>query len=281
MNPEAHNQDKTPESIELPTPTAWPLIAALGITLLFAGLITNMFVSVVGVACGLAGAIGWFRDVFPHPREEPVPVAPEAMRARPPVTSARTVEHLQPGQAGHRVRIPVEMHPYSAGVFGGLAGAAAMAVLAVLYGLIAEGSIWYPINLLAAAAMPTMAAADLETLKAFSLAAFIVASVIHLTFSIVVGLLYTVMLPMLPARMEWFWGGLVAPLIWTAVMMPLMGIFDPALAERVPWVWFVICQVAFGLVGGFVVFKSARIETMQTWPLAAKMGIEAQEEEKE
>ena len=36
-----------------------------------------------------------------------------------------------------------------------------MAVLAMLYGLIVQHSIWYPINLLAAAGVPSLANADL------------------------------------------------------------------------------------------------------------------------
>lgn len=270
-----------PTAVEVPTPTAWPMITAFGLTLLFAGLITNMIVSVVGLVCGVAGAIGWFRDVFPHPREEAVPVRPEAERAAAPTTQGRTVAHLKAGVKGHRVKIPVEIHPYSAGILGGLAGAAAMAVLALAYGLIAEGSIWYPINLLAAAGMPSMAAADLETLKSFSALAFVLATVVHLLFSGLVGLLYTVMLPMLPRGKEWLWGGIIAPLVWTAMLYPVMDIVDPALAERVPWIWFVLCQVAFGMVAGFVVYKSEKVETMQTWPLADRVGLERGREEEE
>lgn len=271
----------TPETIEVPTPTAWPLVSAFGLALLFAGLVTSLIVTVVGLICGVAGAIGWFRDVFPHPKEEAIPVAPEPERAQPPATKGRSVAHLKPGVKGHRVKIPVEIHPYSAGILGGLAGAVAMAVLAVGYGLVAEGSVWYPINLLAASGMPSMAAADSETLRGFSAAALILATVIHLLFSIMVGLLYTVMLPMLPRGKQWLWGGIVAPLVWTAVLYPVMDIIDPALSERVPWIWFVLCQVAFGLVGGFVVYKSEKVETMQTWPLADRVGLERGEEAEE
>jgi hypothetical protein len=44
----------------------------------------------------------------------------------------------------------------------------------------------------------------------------------------------------------------------------------------VDWPWFVVCQVAFGVVGGYVVFKSEKVETIQSLPLAAKLGVEAQ-----
>lgn len=272
------DKPRDPETIELPTPTGWPIIAAFGLTLLLAGLVTNLIVSLVGFLTGLAGAIGWFRDVFPHPKHEPVKMVPVSERASVK-TSARSVQHLKLGEAGHRVRIPVEIHPYSAGIKGGLAGGAVMALLALLYGLVAQGSIWYPVNLLAAAGVPSLAEASLQTLREFSALGLAVGLVSHVSVSILVGLLYAVLLPMMPAKMEWLWGGIVTPLIWSALLFPIMHVINPALAARVDWPWFVACQIAFGMVGGYVVFKSAKIETMQTWPLAAKMGVEAKQAE--
>ena len=75
-----------------------------------------------------------------------------ARRGRRPAT--RSVERLAPGEAGHRVRIPVEVQPISAGIKGGIVGGAAMAVVALAYGVIVQRSLWYPVNLLAAVAMP-------------------------------------------------------------------------------------------------------------------------------
>jgi hypothetical protein len=182
---------------------------------------------------------------------------------------------LRYGESSLLARIPVEVHRFSAGFLGGLAGGAAMAVLAVLYGLVVQHSIWYPINLLAAAGVPSLATASLETLREFNAAGLTVAILSHLTFSILVGLLYTVLLPMLPARFEWLFGGIMTPLIWTALLYPIFDLINPALAARVDWVWFVICQVAFGVVGGFVVFKSEKVETMQSWPVGQRMGMHA------
>ncbi len=277
MNEEPANQP--PEEVELPEPTAWPMVLAFGITLLLAGLVTNYYISVAGALTLLIAAVGLFREVFPHPRHLRVAFVAESERAHPIKASSRSVAHLSAGIAGHRMRIPVEVHPYSSGVKGGLAGGAAMAVLAILYGIIFEGSIWYPINLLAAAGVPSLASADLETLKAFSLVGLLVGIVVHVSFSIMVGLLYTVLLPMLPVRFAWFWGGIITPLIWTAVMAPGMRMLDPALADRVNWPWFVICQIAFGLVGGFVVFKTEKVETMQSWTVAEKLGVELQHDD--
>jgi len=69
--------------IELPAPTAWPMVAALGITLGFAGLVTHVLVSVVGVVLTIAGAVGWFRDVLPVGDVERIPLRPPALRAKP------------------------------------------------------------------------------------------------------------------------------------------------------------------------------------------------------
>src|SRR5580693_2295273 len=66
-----------PVAIELPAPTAWPIVLAFGCTLLFAGLLTDVSVSVLGAVLSLAGCVGWFREVFPHEREELVEILPE------------------------------------------------------------------------------------------------------------------------------------------------------------------------------------------------------------
>lgn len=269
------SHDKDPNAIELPAPTSWPILLAFGLSLLLAGLVTNIAVSAVGLLVVLFSAVGLWKDVFPHPHHVFVPAKPESEQAAPIKTSGRSVQSLHLGEEGHRVRVPVEIHSYSSGVYGGLAGGFVMAVLALLYGIVREGSIWYPINLLAAAAVPSLAEADLEILREFNVLGLTVAVAVHLTFSVLVGLLYAVLLPMLPRRFEWFWGGIMTPLMWTALIHATMGMINPTLAQYIDWPWFVICQVAFGMVGGYVVFKSARIETMQTWPLALKMGVEA------
>jgi hypothetical protein len=53
---------------------------------------------------------------------------------------------------------------------------------------------------------------------------------------------------------------------------------SPKLAAGIDWPWFIFCQVAFGMVCGYVVFKSAKVETQQSWSVAEKLGVEAQHE---
>ena len=263
-----------PELLELPAPTAWPMALAFGVTLIFGGLVTNLAVSLVGIVVGLAGAIGWWRQVLPVEQIEEIALPPVAERLRPIVPSTAPVERFRLGKAGHRVRYPVEVHPLSAGVKGGIVGGIAMAVVALLYGAIFQRSIWYPINLLSAVAMPSMAQADVSQLRAFSGTALILGIIAHGAISVLAGLLYAIILPMLPKRHMW-WGGLIAPLLWTGFLWALLGFINPALNARVDWGWFIASQIAFGLATGYVVSRSHPVATMQTWPLAARAGVQA------
>jgi hypothetical protein len=260
-------------TIHLPAPTAAPLVTALGVTLLLAGLVTNVAVSVTGVALLTAGVVGWFRAVLPHEDEEAVPLG---TAAAPIVPSAHAVLHLAAGEAGHRARLPLEIYPYSAGLKGGIAGGFAMALLAIVHGLFAHGSPWYTINLLAAAGSATLSTAPDTVLMAFHRDGFLLALVIHAALSVLVGLLYGALLPMFPWHPA-FWGGIVAPLMWTGLIAASLEVLNPALNARIDWGWFIATQVAFGLVAGFVVNRSTRIATFQHAPLAVRAGLETQD----
>jgi len=272
MRPETH-QSETSKIIEVPAPSPWPFVTAFGLTLLAAGLVTSVAVSVVGFVVILFGAVGWFRDVLPVPKEELVAIGatPEPIFVR----STRRVAHLQAGAEGHRVYIPVTVHPYSAGVIGGVLGGIGMGIIACLYGVIAQGSLWYPVNLLAAAALPSLAEAGPAELKAFHLSGFVVALFSHGFISLLVGLLYAAILPMMPSRSTAFWGSFLSPVLWTALVASTLRLVNPALNSRIAWGWFIASQVAFGLITGFVVAHTKEVETAQSWPLAARAGVEA------
>lgn len=263
----------TPEMIEVPAPTPWPFVTAFGLALLFAGLVTSLAVSGVGLLVVLRGAVGWFRDVQPEAKEELVPVR-HTLRPAAVAPSTRKVDHL-PGVKGHRVYIPVEVHPYSAGLLGGAIGGVGMAFTACLYGLIAQGSIWYPVNLLAAAALPSLTDAGPEALAAFHTSGFVVALISHGIISLLVGLLYAAILPMMPSRFTAFWGSFLSPVLWTALLASTLQLINPALNARIAWGWFIASQIVYGLITGYVVAHSKMVETAQSWPLAARAGIEA------
>jgi hypothetical protein len=265
---------RAPETIEQPAPTVWPMVAALGVTLTFAGLVTHAIVSLVGSVLMAAAGVGWWRQVLPEPQIErmPLPLHPE--RATPTLPAREAVGRLALGEAGHRVRIPVEVQPLSAGIKGGIVGGGAMAVVALAYGVIVQQSLWYPVNLLAAVAMPHMAQAGVAELRAFDPTALILGIIAHGVVSILAGLLYAVILPMLPGR-HMLWGGCVAPVLWTGGLWALLGVINPVLNARVDWAWFIVSQIVYGLAAGYVVSRVTPVATMQTWPLAARAGVEA------
>ena len=262
---------RAPREIEVPAPTAWPFILALGAALLFAGLVTSTSVSCLGALLSLAGVVGWFREVFPHEHEEVVPVVPEDIR----LTSARRVVDrlpILPDQL--RAWLPVRTYPISAGVKGGLAGGVAMAVLACAYGVLKAGSIWYPINLLAAVAYRESLRLVPAQLNSFHADAFAIAFVLHGMVSIFVGMLYGAMLPMFPRR-PILLGGLIAPALWSGLLYTILGLLNPLLASHIDWLWFMVSQVAFGVVAGLVVVRQPSFPTRENVSFAIRAGIEA------
>jgi len=262
---------RAPREIEVPAPTAWPIVLALGFTLLFAGLLTSASVSVLGAVLALAGSVGWFREVLPHEHEEIVPVVPEEVSI---TTERRVVERLPVAPELVRAWLPVETYPISAGVKGGLAGSVAMAVLACLYGLLKTGSIWYPINLLAAVVYAPSEVPSMSQFNSFHPGLFFLATVLHLATSLLVGLLYGAMLPMF-ARHPILLGGVIAPVLWSGLLYSIMGILNPVLGSHIDWVWFMASQFAFGIVAGLVVMRQSRVRTRENLPFAMRAGIEA------
>src|ERR1700722_7586175 len=195
--------------VSLPSPTAWPIVLAFGITLMFAGLVTSAPIGIVGAALAVTAGVGWFRNVLPQEKEEAVEASDLPAAAK---STRREVERRAVAPDLPRALLPLETYPVSAGIKGGLAGGVAMAVLGCMFGILKEGSIWYPINLLAATVYTQSAHLSVASLKAFHLDMFLVATGIHLFTSLLVGLLYGAMLPMIPHR-PILLGGLVAPIL--------------------------------------------------------------------
>lgn len=260
----------TPREIEVPAPTAWPFVLAFGCTLLFAGLVTSISVSFLGAMLSLAGSIGWFREVFPREHEEPVPVIPQDIR----ITTERPVVERVSVADYQRAWLPVHTYPVSAGVKGGLAGSVAMAVLACVYGVLKAGSIWFPINLLAAAVYAQSLKLGPAQLYSFHADSFAIALGLHVLVSTLVGLLYGAMLPMFPHR-PIVLGGLIAPVLWSALLFSILGLLNPLLASHIDWPWFIASQVGFGMVSGLVVVRQSRMLTRENLPFAMRAGVEA------
>jgi hypothetical protein len=262
---------RVPGELEVPASTAWPLVLASGLTLMFAGLLTSESVSVLGAVLALAGCLGWFREVFPHEHEESVPVYPEVLSV---ATNRRSIERLPLADDQVRAWLPVETYPISAGVKGGLAGSVGMAVLACIYGFVKAGSIWYPINLLAAAVYGQSLKLGPAQLNSFHADSFAIAVVLHVLVSTLVGLLYGAMLPMF-ARRPILLGGLIAPVLWSGLLYSILGILNPLLESHIDWFWFVASQIAFGIIAGLVVLRQSRVPTRENLPFVLRAGIEA------
>jgi len=262
---------RKPGEIEVPAPTAWPLVLAFGFTLVFAGLLTDTSVTVLGALLAIAGCVGWFREVFPREHEESVTVVEEDLLVR---TERRVIERLPVGRDLLRAWLPVETYPISAGLKGGLAGSVAMAVIACSYGMLKAGSIWYPINLLAATVYAQTLSLGPERLNSFHADSFAIAVILHGLGSLLVGLLYGAMLPMF-ARRPIVLGGLIAPVLWSGLLYSIMDLLNPLLARRIDWWWFTASQVAFGIVAGLIVVRQSRVPTWENLPLALRAGIEA------
>jgi hypothetical protein len=257
------------EVVQLPAPTAFPIVLALGLTFSFAGLVTNLGISVLGAVLIVAGCVGWFRQVWPHAHHIAVPVRVQKFK----YTTVHTkVARIQIDES-HRARLPVHTPSVMAGVKGGIAGGAAMIVPATLYSLIAYHSLWYSVNLLGGAGVAGWSNPTLAEITHFRLSAFLTAIVIHAVGSLLIGLLYGAMLPMLP-RHPIILGGIIAPVLWTGVIHSALPLINPFLAERIDWGWFVVSQVTFGLVAGWVVSKQIDIRTEQFMPFAVRMGLE-------
>jgi hypothetical protein len=262
---------RPPSTIEVPAPTAWPFILAFGVTVLFAGLVTTVSVSVLGAVLALAACVGWFREIFPHEHEEVVPLVPEEIRL---TTEHRVVERLPVPAYQLRAWLPLHTYPISAGVKGGLAGSVAMAALACLYGVLKVHSVWYPVNLLAAVFYTESLELGHANLYAFHAGSFAIAFALHGLVSVLVGLLYGAMLPMFPRR-PIVLGGLVAPALWSGLLYTILGLLNPLLASHIDWFWFIASQVAFGIVAGFVVVRQSRMPTRENISFALRAGIEA------
>jgi mono/diheme cytochrome c family protein len=261
-NKPAHASDG---KVEMPAPTAWPVMLAAGITLAMLGVATSPVFSIAGGVLFFVAIIGWISQLLPgrgHEFEELATASkrPKAIAARP-----GTVEQLKPGVVGYRFQLPEKVHPVSAGFKGGIWGGIVMTVPALAWGLFSGNGIWFPVNLLAGMVLPGLDVGSQEEvrehLQSFLLGPFIIAIVIHITMSIGLGLIYGVILPTLPPVPggPLVLGGIVLPALWTAASHSLMGLVNPLLHIYVDWPSFVASQFVYGIVASIIIMRSEKI----------------------
>jgi hypothetical protein len=233
-------------------------------------MVTHWVITLLGVCLILRSAVGWFGQMFPHEQHEAVAITADIVT----ISSLRTTRpHTHPLQ-GRRLVKPLESYNVLVGIKGGIAGGIAMAVPAGVFGLLAYHSIWYPINLLAAGGFVSWASESDAFLAQFHMEGLLAGLAIHAFSSLLVGLLYGAMLPMFPRR-PILMAGFVAPLLWTGLLYTSLGILSPILDARIRWGWFVVSQIAFGLVAGYVVNLQVKVKDpeFQQLPFAVRAGL--------
>ncbi len=256
-------------TVHLPAPTAWPFLMALGLTLVFASLVTSAGLAVLGAILTVVSIVGWFREVLPHEAHEEIAVTDETVVIVP---SREKVARIDVGET-HRAQLPLETFPISSGIIGGIAGGIAMVIPAEIYGIVRFHSIWYVVNLLGGAGVGGWVNPTVEQMSHFRLSAFVTANIIQGATTLLVGLLYGAMLPIWPKHPVLL-GGILAPAAWTGLLHSVLGIVNPFLQERIDWWSFAASQVIFGLVAGYVVTKFGKIKRLQQVPLAIRLGLE-------
>lgn len=277
MTDTRHSIDATPRAsdmqahtIHLPAPTAWPIVLALGLTLLAASLVTNVAIGALGFIICIVSSIGWFREVLPHEAHEDIAVTEEPVVFVP---SPERVARIEVGET-HRAQLPLEIFPISSGIKGGIAGGIAMVIPAEIYGILRFHSIWYVVNLLGGAGVGTWINPTVEEMRHFRLSAFITANIIQGATTLLVGILYGAMLPIWPRR-PILLGGIIAPAAWTGLLYSTLGFVNPFLQERIDWWSFAASQVVFGLVAGYTVTKLGNLRRLRQAPLPRRLGLES------
>src|SRR4051794_38495226 len=202
------------DSVEMPQPTVAPLVLALGLTLLASGLALGTVFLLVGGVILVVGLGMWISHLLPGQGHGHEPFVELALRPKPITGHVGGVQRLVEGMPGYRLRMPEEVHPISAGVKGGIVGGLVLPIPALLYGLLSGHGIWYPANLLAGMLVPGIEHKSVADLEQFNLTLVVVAALIHVVVSVVLGLIYGVLLPMLPdIPQALVWGALLAPLV--------------------------------------------------------------------
>lgn len=242
----------------MPRPTAGPLVLAVGIFLLAMGVVTSLMFAAVGVLVCVFGFWMWISHLIPGRGHLAEPVVALSERPAPIPVDSGEVPKLREGMPGYRLRLPVKVHPVSAGIKGGLVAGLVMPLPALAYGVLSGHGIWWPINLLVGMVLPGVDDLSTAQLEQYDLRYLVIGIVIHAVVSLILGLMYGVLMPTLPDIPNPIaWGALLMPLFWTAVSFVVLGRISPGVRAQIEWPWFVVSQLVFGIVAA-IVFMARR-----------------------
>lgn len=168
----------------------------------------------------------------------------------------QTQDRTPAGGQGEPIAWPQYVYPYRSGVIGGLIGGAVMALIAVVTAPLIQHSIWFPLNLVAAAVLDLQEA----TLDQFTLDAFVTGSAIHITVSVSIGLIFALLLPTLPGP-PLVWSVVIGAIMWFVALFLALPILNPLMEQYVQPVSFVIAQISYTLTLGWWISRSEKVRT--------------------
>ncbi len=226
--PEGVNSpERVIRTVEMAQPTAAPLVLAAGLAMIAAGVPFGLAFFVVGTVVAVVGLSLWIAHLLPG-RGHALETLAEATGPESRERVTEKVQQLRPGLPGYRLRLPTEVHPISAGLRGGIAGGVVMPVPAIIWSLASGHGLWFPANLLAGMVLPGVGKMTIPDLQEFHVTLLLVSIVIHVVMSIVIGLTYGVLMPTLPRiPRPIVWGGLLMPIVWTAISYVAMHAANP------------------------------------------------------
>ncbi len=162
--------------------------------------------------------------------------------------------------------VPDYVYPYHAGIVGGALGGAAMAVVAMLTGLLIGVGPWYPVNLVGATVLRGLQQAPTAELMQFNLPALLIGLVLHLALSTGLGFIFALLLPTCPGP-ALVWGLLLGPALWAItqyIVLPtinplMLPSHNPVMSQPLVPASFLIGNLAYSLVLGLWVQRTPKI----------------------
>ena len=156
------------------------------------------------------------------------------------------------------LRVPTHVYPYSAGIYGGIAGGLGMTLVGLAYGLLSSHGIWYPVNLIAATVIRSWQVASQVQLERFSWLGLGVGLAIHLVMSTGLGLLFAMLLPALPGR-PLVWAFVVGPILWAGAVYAGLPLLNPIMARLVDGLSFAVANIVYSLILGLWITRTPKI----------------------